>query len=124
MIANSALLDNSLIAGVFLTLAGLSGLARHFLLEPQTASYPKAPVWLNAVVFMFASVLIFLGLRFLAAFATGAEGIPPNAGPTMALLSVFLAAYKISMLVNVLRQRLPSGTWARLNRITDSARCR
>lgn len=115
---------NSLIAGVCLVLAGMSGLSRHFLLEPVSANYPKAPAWLNFVFFAFASVLIFLGLRFLVAFFTDAQGSPPNAGPTMAFLSIFILVYKVSMLVNVLRQRLPSGTWDRLNRITDSARCR
>lgn len=116
--------DNSLIAGVFMVASGCSGLARHFLLEPAAAHYPKAPAWLNFVFFLFSSVLIFLGLRFLVAYVSGAVGSPPNAGPTMAFLSIFILIYKVSMLVNVLRQRLPSGTWDRLNRITDSVRCR
>jgi drug/metabolite transporter (DMT)-like permease len=115
-------ISNSLVAGVALVMAGGCGLARHFLLEPKVANYPQAPRWLLTVFFGFATVLIFLGARFLLAWHLS-EPSPPGATSAGACLGVALLIYKGSLLINVLRQRLPSDVWIRLNRVTKMARC-
>lgn len=117
-------LTNTFYAGLFLLIAGLCGLVRHFLLEPNVPNYPRAPQWLLHVFFAFATVLIFLGGRFLTAWASGAAvTTPPGATPSGALLALVLVVYKGSLLVNVLMQRYPADTWKRLNRIQELARC-
>jgi hypothetical protein len=115
----------SLWAGMFYLLAGLCGLVRHFLLEPTIPNYPRAPSWLLNVVFGFAALLIYAGLRYLWVWGTG-EGstTPPGATGMGVLLGAGLFIYKGAMLYNVARQRYPVETWRRLNRITDLARCR
>ncbi|WP_267396200.1 MULTISPECIES: hypothetical protein [unclassified Sphingomonas] len=115
-------ISNSLVAGVSLVLAGGCGLVRHFLLEPKVANYPQAPRWLLTVFFGFATVLIFLGSRFLLAWYLG-EASPPGATAAGAALGLALLIYKGSLLANVLHQRLPAEVWQRLNRITAMARC-
>jgi hypothetical protein len=76
------------------------------------------------VFFGFASVLIFVGLRFLWVWGTG-EGatVPPGATGLGVLLATSTFVYKGSMLYNVLRQRYPADVWIRLNRITEMVRC-
>lgn len=117
-------LINSLLAGVFYFVAGTSGLVRHFLMEPGMTHYPPAPKWLLHIFFIFSSVLIYAGLRFLWAWGTG-EGVntPPGATAMAVLLSFTTMIYKLSMLYNVMRQRYPSDVWARLNRITRLLQC-
>jgi len=117
-------LTNTFWAGAFYLLAGLCGLIRHFLLEPQMPNYPRAPKWLLHVFFAFAAVLVYAGLRFLWAWGTGqGTSVPPGTTGMGVLLSFAVFAYKASMLYNVALQRYPTETWARLNRITDLARC-
>ncbi|MEG3089489.1 hypothetical protein [Sphingomonas sp. PB4P5] len=117
-------LTNSFWAGSLYLLAGLCGLVRHFLLEPNVPNYPQAPRWLLNVYFMFAAVLIFAGLRFLTVWLSGeAATIPPGATGMGVLLALATFTYKGSMLFNVARQRYPVETWARLNRISELARC-
>jgi hypothetical protein len=117
-------LINTFSAGLFYLLAGCCGLVRHFLLEPGMGNYPRAPKWLLHVFFMFSSVLIFAGLRFLWAWGSG-EGatVPPGVTGMGVLLAFATFGYKASMLYNVARQRYPAETWARLNRITELVQC-
>lgn len=114
---------DTLAAGVFLLMAGSFGLLRHFLLEPRMPNYPKAPPFLLAVFFLFATVLIVVGLRYINAWIAGETTIPPAASPTMAFLSFMIMFYKGTMLFNVLRQRLPARLWDRLNNIQNIVRC-
>lgn len=117
-------LTNTLLAGVFYLLAGICGLVRHFILEPRMENYPRAPGWLLNVVFAFAAVLIFAGLRFLWAWGSGAAAsIPPGATGMGVVLSASLLMYKASMLGNVLFQRYPAEVWMRLERISELVRC-
>jgi hypothetical protein len=74
------------------------------------------------VFFLFAAVMIFLGSRFLLAWHLE-EPSPPRATAVGAALALTLLIYKVSLLVNVLHQRLPADVWQRLNCITDLARC-
>jgi len=121
----NVVLLNSLIAGICLTLAGCCGLTRHFLLEPQVENFPRAPKWLLNVYFIFASVLMFAGLRFLNAYwVADTTDIPPNASPMMVLLASTILFYKGSMLVNVLNQYYPKEVWNRVNRVTHLLKCK
>lgn len=118
-------LTTTLFAGLFLTLSGMSGLTRHFLLEPKMTNYPKAPTWLLYVFFFFSAFLFFLGVRYLWTWAVeDTTTIPPGASTTMMMLSCAILIYKGSLLANVLRQRLPAGVWERLNKINARICCR
>ena len=115
---------NAFFAGLFLFIAGVFGLMRHFLLEPGIQNYPKAPSWLLKVYFLFATVLIYMGLTYFTVwFMGGPNTIPPGASPKMVLLSFAILFYKGSMFVNVLRQRYPPEVWARINRLQDIVKC-
>ncbi len=110
----------ALIVGVLLCLAGAFTLTRHFLLEPVSVHYPRAPFWLRNSMFLFAAVLIFIGMQFLWTFASGAPDIiPPQPSPSTQMLAVALALYKAAMLGNIVRQRYPAETWRRLNRVNE-----
>ena len=111
-------------AGLFYFLAGAFGLVRHLVLEPAIPNYPKAPQWLLHIVFAFAVILIYAGLRFLWVWGTG-EGstVPPGATGFGVLLAFGTMMYKGAMLGNVLHQRYPADVWTRLNRINTLVRC-
>lgn len=115
--------DNTLFAGVCMTLAGSMGLLRHFLLEPRIETFPRALKWLLAVFFFTASSFVYLGLRFLAAWWLQEPGVPPQATPTAAYLAGVLLLYKASLLANVLRQHYPAQVWKRLDSITEKVKC-
>lgn len=115
---------NAFWAGLFYLLAGVCGLVRTFLLEPHVPSYPKAPQWLLHVCFLVSVVLMFSGMRFLWAYASGAAvTVPPGATGNGVLMAFALFAYNAAMMINVARQRYPVETWARLNHISDLALC-
>lgn len=115
--------DQSLLTGIFWLLAGVCGMIRHFLLEPRTTTYPRAPAWLLAVFFAAATFFIFLGLRFVAAYVAREPGIPPQASPSMMATSMVVLIYQAALLANILRQHYPAHTWKRLNRIQEIVRC-
>lgn len=113
---------NTFWSGIFLTLAGASVLVRHLLLEPGLVNFPKAPKWLLNVYFLFATVMIYLGIRYLWAWKMGdTTTIPPAASPAMVLQSAALSIYNGAMLVNVVNQRMPKRAWRRINNITERA---
>lgn len=109
---------NTLVVGLFFMVAGMLGLARHYLLEPKIANYPQAPRWLLTIFFYFGAVLIWWGMRYLGAWWDGA---PTQPSTVFFALSVLI--YKGGLFVNTLRQRLPAHLWARLNRINEIVRC-
>jgi hypothetical protein len=114
-----------LFTGVLLILAGGFTLGRHYLLEPICPNYPKAPFWLRNFMFLFAAVMVFLGLQFLWVFVSDAPNtIPPQPAPSMQLLSLALCLYQAAMLGNILRQRYPQEVWDRLNRINEKLFCK
>jgi hypothetical protein len=114
----------ALYVGAMLSLAGVLTLARHFLFEPISGRYPKAPVFVRHAMFGFGAILIFLGLQFIMTFAQGgANTIPPQPTPAMQFLATALVLYKGTMLGNVVRQRYPEDVWNRLNRISESLHC-
>lgn len=102
-------------AGALLVAAGLIGLARQSLLEPESPRYPKAPSWLRYCMFWFSAALLFIGLRY----ATGQE----QATSSVHFLAVGLLLYNSAMLGNLFRQRYPEDVWERLNRINDRLCC-
>lgn len=115
----------ALITGLLLMTAGGLTLTRHFLLEPMSGKYPKAPSWLRHSMFGFAAVLVLIGLQFVWAFVSDAPNVvPPQPTPAMQLLSVALVIHKACLLANILRQRYPEDVWARLNAITERLFCK
>jgi len=58
---------NGLLAGILFSISGLSGLSRHFLLEPSLPpkvriGYPK---WLLHVAFASSVIMLYAGMRYL-----------------------------------------------------------
>lgn len=117
-------MNDSLLAGLPLVIAGICGLVRHFLLDPTMLRYPRAPGWLLGVFFLFSSVLIYAGLRFLLAWYLEQPGVPPNAQPMMVVLAWAVLMYKGSMLWNVFKQRHPAQIWERIYRLQRALGCR
>jgi hypothetical protein len=115
--------SNTLAAGILLTASGSCGLLRHFLLEPKTPNYPKAPSWLLGVFFIFSTFLIFIGLRYINTAIIGVDTTPPGAATVMVSMSAMLFFYKVSLLTNVLMQRYPAEVWQKLNSINTMVRC-
>lgn len=114
----------TLVTGLLLILAGGLTLTRHFLLEPVSAKYPKAPVFIRNCMFAFGAVLIFLGLRYTWTYIFDTSGhVPPHPDATMQFLAFVLAVYKAAMLANIIRQRYSEEVWTRLNRISDALHC-
>lgn len=115
----------SLYTGMMLLLAGGLTMCRHILLEPISTYYPKAPMFVRNFMFLFASVMLFLGLRYTWVFWSNQPNItPPQPDPSMQLLTTALVVYKTAMLVNIIRQRYTEQIWTRLNRINDQLRCK
>lgn len=115
----------ALVTGLMLITAGILTLVRHYLLEPGSTHYPKAPIFLRHVMFGFASCILFVGLQFVWTFMSDkANTMPPQPTPAMQLLATALLVYKSSLLVNILRQRYPEQVWQKLNRINDHLHCR
>lgn len=114
---------NTLAAGIFFTSAGSCGLLRHFLLEPTSPHYPKAPAWLLGVFFVFSTFLMFIGLRYINTAIAGVNEVPPGAATLMVTVAAMLFFYKFALLVNLLLQRLPARVWDRLNAINTMVRC-
>lgn len=114
---------NTLAAGIMFTAAGSCGLLRHFLLEPTSPNYPKAPKWLLGVFFIFSTFLMFVGLRYINTAIAGVYEVPPGAATLMVAVSAMLLFYKSALLLNLLLQRLPAHVWARLNAINTMVRC-
>lgn len=93
------LLVNTFFAGTFYLLAGVFGLTRHFLLEPHIPEQPKTPVWLLRVFFTFSAIMIYVGLRYLTSWFTGAAIVaPPAATGLGVLISGTILMYKGSLL--------------------------
>jgi len=116
-------LANTFAAGILFTSSGTMGLVRHFLLEPSSPNYPKAPSWLLGVFFAFSTFLMFIGLRYLNTAIAGVNEVPPGAATVMVSMAVAIFLYKFALLLNLLLQRLPARVWARLNAINTMVRC-
>lgn len=116
----------AIVTGCLLVLAGLLCLARHFFLEPVSANYPKAPVFVRHGIFAFATVCLFLGLQYIVVFfdKNAINDVPPQPGPAIQLLSMALVIYKSILLGNIVRQRYPEAVWDRLNRMNEMLQCR
>lgn len=95
----NANLLNTFAAGFFYLAAGICGLIRHFMLEPKLLAEPRTPKWLLRVFFGFSTVMIYVGLRFLTAWATGAAVVTPPAATSIGVLVAFaICVYKGSLL--------------------------
>jgi hypothetical protein len=115
----------ALITGILLCFSGILCLVRHFLLEPNTKHYPKAPVLVRHAMFGFAGICLFLGLQYIwVFFMDNRTSVPPQPGPAIQLLSIALVIYKTALLGNILSQRYPAQIWERLNRINEALRCK
>jgi len=103
-------LTNTLIAGSAYVIAGILGLARHFMLEPKVKAQPKAPAWLLHVFFCFSAILVYVGLRFLWAWGSGAaHTAPPGATGMGLLMALALLVYKAALLKDATDQYNLSG---------------
>lgn len=99
-------LMTTFVAGFFYLFAGVCGLVRHFLLEPKIADGPKTPKWLLRVFFAFSTVMIYVGLRFLTAWYTGAAlTVGPAATGIGVLVAVTTATYKGSLLYDTFTRK-------------------
>lgn len=93
-------------AGFFYLFAGVCGLIRHFMLEPRIATMPRTPSWLLKVFFVFSTVMIYVGLRFLTAWFTGAAlTVGPAATGIGLLVAVATATYKGSLLYDTITRK-------------------
>jgi hypothetical protein len=114
----------ALVTGIMLLLAGIFCIVRHFLLEPGTETFPKAPVFVRHGMFAFSLVLLFLGLQYTWVFLDGqGNTTPPQPSPNMQFLATALMFYKGLMLANIVRQHYPARTWMKLNRINEYLQC-
>lgn len=99
-------LINTFLAGSLYSLAGIFGLVRHFMLEPNSPHDAHAPTWLMRIVFGFSTVLIYVGLRFLTSWATGAAiTTPPAATGLGVLLALALFIYTGSLLYDTMTRK-------------------
>ena len=115
----------SLMTGILLILAAAFTLARIFLLEPAMTHYPKAPTWVRNSMFLFATVLMFVGLHFLwVHFSDQPDTTPPQPSPTMQLIAIAMCIDKAVMFANIVRQRLPEEVWNKLHRVNDRLLCK
>lgn len=114
----------ALITGAMFIVAGILCLARHFLLEPTSAQFPKAPAFVRHGIFGFATILLFIGLQFIWVFFNDARtSTPPQPTPSMQLLATALVVYKSILFANIFRQRYPEQVWKKLNRINEFLQC-
>jgi hypothetical protein len=115
----------AIVTGCLLVTAGLLCLARHFLLEPTSPNYPKAPMFVRHGIFGFAMICLFLGLQYIFVFfdESAINDVPPQPGPAIQLLSSALVIYKAVLLGNIVRQRYPESIWARINRMNELLQC-
>lgn len=116
----------ALYTGILLILTGVLTLVRHFLLEPSSVTFPRAPLFVRHAMFVFGCAVAFLGLQFLTVFmdTNAPNSVPPQPGPAIQFLSTILAIHETVMLVNVARQRYPAEVWARLNRMNEALPCK
>lgn len=116
---------SSLITGLLLVLAAVLVLIRNFLLEPVWTHYPKAPILVRNSMLCFAAVLMYVGLHFLWVFASDQPATsPPQPSPYMMLMATALCLHKATLLINILRQRLPENVWVRLHRVNEIIHCK
>jgi drug/metabolite transporter (DMT)-like permease len=115
--------SNSLVAGICFTLAAVLCFALHFLLEPRTIGYPKAPKFVLINYFAFALVLFYMGTSFFSSYFFGPPSVPPQAQPKTVMMALALIIHKGVMVTNILRQHLPPQVWARLEAINEKVRC-
>jgi hypothetical protein len=112
----------NLLTGICLALAGFALGLRQILLSPNLSTFPCAPREVRVAMFICATGLAWLALRFLGADNSSPE---PWAGPSavaVAVLSGVLALYNVVLTINVLAHRLPPGIWPRLERVEAQAR--
>jgi uncharacterized membrane protein len=99
-------LINTFVSGVFFLLAGIFGLVRHFLLEPRIPVEPKTPTWLLRVFFGFSTVMLYVGMRYLVAWYTGAAlYVPPAATGLGVLIALAVFTYKGSLLYDTVTRK-------------------
>lgn len=97
----------ALYTGVLLILAGGFTLGRHYLFEPMSVRYPKAPFFVRQTIFAYACVQAFLGLQYVWTFFYDERMTsPPMPGPAMQFLATALVINNAVMLWNVWSQRL------------------
>lgn len=93
-------------AGALYLIAGLCGLIRHFLLEPRLVIIPRTPRWLLRIFFGFSTVMIYVGLKFIAVWAEGlATQSPPGVTGLGVLIAFTIFTYKSSLLYDTLTRK-------------------
>lgn len=108
--------------GVTFMLSAVFMIVRHMMLMPMQGHYPKAPPYVRNTMFFAGAGFMFVGLRAIWAYYSGApEQLPPD--PSLQLTGTVLVAHTGVMLLNILRQRYPEATWLRLNAINERLLC-
>jgi hypothetical protein len=101
---------NTLIAGLCFLCAGVCGLVRHFLLEPTLEQLPKTPRWLLRIFFGFATIMTYVGARYLCVWYSGAATtVPPGVTGLGVLIASTVFTYKAALLADTLTRK-PSFT--------------
>ena len=96
----------ALYTGIMLILAGGFSFGRHYLFEPVSVRYPKAPFYVRQTIFAFSCALAFIGLRFiLVFFYDDRMTSPPQPDAATQFLATALAINNAVMLWNIWRQR-------------------
>jgi hypothetical protein len=99
---------NTLAAGILFLFAGLCGLVRHFLLEPTLPAevLPKTPRWLLRIFFGFATVMAYVGLRYILIWNSGlATTVPPGVTGLSVLIAGTIFTYKGALLADTLTRK-------------------
>lgn len=101
--------------------AALLGL-REIFLSPMNSTFPCAPGAVRVAMFIAAATMAGFGSTFF-----GGQGGVPHAGQaatSVCVLAGVMVLYNGIMLVNVIQERRPAATWARIRRITSRAQVR
>lgn len=97
----------ALYTGIMLILAGGFTLGRHYLFEPVSVRYPKAPFFVRQTIFAFACAMFFVGIRFvLVFFYDDRMTSPPQPDAATQFLATCLFINNAVMFWNIQRQRM------------------
>jgi hypothetical protein len=109
----------NLITALLLDATGFLLVFRQIVLSPNNPSFPCAPGFVRAAMFVTSGALLWLGMQFFD-YRGG-----PYAGAAawpIAVLTGVLTLYNAVMLANVFDQHRRPGVWARIARMTAIAK--
>lgn len=109
----------NLTAATGLILAAACVGMRQILLGPNAKTWPKADRWLLMVMFGYAAVLLYFGVRLLSATFDGVTAIPPDASTRFVVLCLIIGAMETALLINVSRQSRPRAVIDKIERVAS-----